>query len=124
MYMELWNQLRAARTRRESHHYKPAMNILRSGFFVAASLSFISPINAIQPVQAQYGSMGSDGSIRQRGVLIYGPNPVRVLQDRLTLPIDRLSIDLDHGSIYRGNVLESGPSPIRRIQICMQTGIC
>ncbi len=100
------------------------MNILRSGFLTAASLSIISAITAIQHAQAQYWLMGPDGSIRQRGVLIDGPNPGRVLENRLALPINRLSIDLDNGSIYRGNVLESGPSPMRRIQICMQTGIC
>lgn len=100
------------------------MNILRSGLLTAASLSLISAITAIQPAQASYGLMGPDGSIRQYGLLIDGPNPGRVLQDRLTLPINRRSIDSGSGSIYRGNLLESGPSPMRRIQLCMQTGIC
>ncbi|WP_341884142.1 hypothetical protein [Synechococcus sp. UW140] len=100
------------------------MNILRFGLLTAASLSLISAFTAIQPAQAQYGLMGPDGSIRQYGLLIDGPNPGRVLQDRLTLPINRRSIDPGSGSIYRGNLLESGPSPMRRIQLCMQIGIC
>ena len=84
--------------------------------FIAATI--------FQPAQAQYGLMGPDGSIRQYGLLIDGPNPGRVLQDRLTLPINRRSIDSGSGSIYRGNLLESAPSPMRRIQLCMQIGIC
>jgi hypothetical protein len=53
-----------------------------------------------------------------------GPSPSRLLNLQQTLLINRQSIDLGSGSIYRGGVLQSGPSPSRRLMICMQTGIC
>ncbi len=69
--------------------------------------------------------MYPDGSIRGRGgVILEGPNPSRILQDRLTLPTQRRSIDLGTGTIYRGGVIESGPNPSMRLAICLQTGIC
>ena len=78
------------------------------------------------PVQAQqWGLLQPDGSIRNRyGLMIEGPNPGRILRQRQTLPINRLSVDVGSGSIYRGGLLQSGPSPSRRMNICMQTGIC
>jgi len=78
------------------------------------------------PVQAQqWGLLYPDGSIRNRyGLMLDGPSPSRLLNVQQTLPIHRQSIDLGSGSIYRGGVLPSGPSPSRRLMICMQTGIC
>jgi hypothetical protein len=78
------------------------------------------------PAQAQqWGLLYPDGSIRNRyGLMLDGPSPSRLLHVQQTLPINRQSIDLGSGSIYRGGVLQSGPSPSRRLMICMQTGIC
>ena len=78
------------------------------------------------PVQAQqWGLLYPDGSIRNRyGLMLDGPSPSRLLNVQQTLPIHRQSIDLGSGSIYRGGVLQSGPSPSLRLAICMQTGIC
>jgi len=80
----------------------------------------------ISPVQAQqWGLLYPDGSIRDRyGLMLDGPSPSRLLNVQQTLPINRQSIDLGSGSIYRGGVLQSGPSPSLRLMICMQTGIC
>lgn len=76
------------------------------------------------PVFAQWGVMSSDGSIRQRGLIIDGPNPGRVLREQMLLPTQRSSIDLDSGIIYKGRLINSAPSQLRLIQICMQTGVC
>ena len=90
-----------------------------------ASLSLLSVAGAMQPVQAQqWGLLYPDGSIRQRGVLIEGPNPGRIIESRLLLPNQQRTIDLNSGTISRGGIIESGPNPMLRLQICMQTGIC
>ena len=73
----------------------------------------------------QWGLLYPDGSIRNRsGLMLEGPSPTRLLRYQQTLPVNRYSVDLGSGSIYRGGVLQSGPSPSRRLSICMQTGIC
>ena len=76
------------------------------------------------PVFAQWGVMYPDGSIRQRGLIIDGPNPGRVLREQMLLPTQRSSIDLNSGTIYKGGLINSAPSQLRLIQICMQTGAC
>ena len=76
------------------------------------------------PVLAQWGVMYPDGSIRQRGIIIDGPSPGRVLRDQMLLPTQRSSIDLNSGMIQKGGLINSAPSQLRLIQICMQTGVC
>ena len=63
-----------------------------------------------------------DVLIRQRRLLLDGPNPGRILEQRLVLPLDRRSIDLHTGTIRRGGLIESGPDPSIRLQICLQLG--
>ena len=73
----------------------------------------------------QWGLLYPDGSIRDRnGIILEGPNPSRMLEMQQTLPVNRLSVDLNNGAIYRGSLIESGPSPFRRLMICSQTGLC
>ena len=60
---------------------------------------------------------------RPVGILLDGPNPSRILQQQ-TLPINRHTIDPSSGTIYRGGIMQSGPSPPRSLTICMQLGIC
>ena len=91
---------------------------------ITIAAPFVIEASLVQPAQAQWGVMYPDGSIRNRGVLVEGPNPGRILNDRLVLPINRGTIDLNSGSISRGNVLVEGPNPGRRIRVCMQTGLC
>lgn len=93
---------------------------------VTSTAASLIGIGVSTPAHAQqWGLLQPDGSIRNRyGLMIEGPNPGRILRQRQTLPINRLSVDIGSGSIYRGGLLQSGPSPSRRMNICMQTGIC
>lgn len=96
-------------------------------FLTLLSVSAIvvaTTVTLVEPAQAQWGLMYPDGSIRNRGVLVGGPNPGHILDDRLVLPINKSTIDLTSGSISRGNRLVGGPNPGRRLQVCMQTGLC
>lgn len=91
--------------------------------FCAACLLAVAAI--AQPAAAQWGVLYPDGSIRgQGGILLDGPNPSRILQQQMTLPINRYTIDPSSGTIYRGGIMQSGPSPSRSLAICMQLGIC
>jgi hypothetical protein len=91
--------------------------------FCAACLLAATAI--AQPAAAQWGVLYPDGSIRgQGGILLDGPNPSRILQQQMTLPINRYTIDPSSGTIYRGGIMQSGPSPSRSLAICMQLGIC
>jgi hypothetical protein len=93
--------------------------------FAVCTLTVVSAASTVQPVSAQqWGLLYPDGSIRQRGVLIDGPNPARIIQQRTILPMNQQSIDLQTGIIRRGTIMQSGPDPSLRLQICMQTGIC
>ena len=104
----------------------PMRNALVGLLAVTSTATSLIGIGVSTPVQAQqWGLLQPDGSIRNRyGLMIEGPNPGRILRQRQTLPINRLSVDVGSGSIYRGGLLQSGPSPARRMNICMQTGIC
>lgn len=91
-----------------------------------SALTLLMATALIGPAQAQqWGLLYPDGSIRNRsGLMLEGPSPSRLLQVQQTLPIQRHSIDLNSGSIDRGGVLHSGPSPSLRLMLCMQTGLC
>jgi hypothetical protein len=92
--------------------------------FCLGTLTLLSLVTAVQPVSAQqWGVLYPDGSIRQRGIIIDGPDPYRILNERLTLPLNRRTFDPDSFSIYRGGILESGPNPMMRLRVCMQTGL-
>ena len=76
-----------------------------------------------QPANAQYGVMYPDGSIHgPGGLLLDGPNPGRVLQQRQEPQLNRQYIDLNSGTIYRGGVMQTGPNPGLRNSICLQYG--
>ena len=109
------------------HSPLPPMRAALLGLLaVTSTAASLIGIGASTPAHAQqWGLLQPDGSIRNRyGLMMEGPNPGRMLRHRQTLPINRYSIDMGSGSIYRGGVLQSGPSPSRRMNICMQTGIC
>ena len=97
------------------------MNMMTKLGFIGLTVIATAPaVNA-----QQWGLLYPDGSIRDRNrVLLLGPSPSRMLDVQQTLPVNRLSVDLNNGAIYRGSVIESGPSPIRRLMICTQTGLC
>ena len=91
---------------------------------LASGLFLYSLLAAPHALAQQWGLLQPDGSIRQRGLLLDGPNPGRILQQRLTLPLDRRSLDLHTGVIRRGGLLESGPDPSVRLQLCLQLALC
>ncbi len=98
----------------------------RLAFLISSTAACLLAAASTTPALAQqWGLLYPDGSIRGRGgIILEGPNPGRMLQEQLTLPINRRSIDLNSGTIYRGGLIESGPNPSRRLAICLQTGIC
>jgi hypothetical protein len=100
------------------------MKTLNSHFFHIMSFTLLLTTALTSPVFAQWGVMSPDSSIRQRGLLIDGPNPGRVLREQMLLPMQRPSIDLNSGTIYKGGLIDSAPSQLRLMQICMQTGVC
>jgi len=92
---------------------------------LTSALTFISLQSAALPVAAQqWGLLNPDGSVHRRGIIIDGPNPQRMIQERMILPGNRHSIDLNSGIIRKGGMMQSGLNPNLRLQICMQTGIC
>lgn len=91
-----------------------------------AAACLMTSVSMAEPASAQqWGLLYPDGSIRGRnGILLEGPNPGRILDLGLTLPINTRSIDRHSGTIYRGGLIESGPNPGRVLSLCLQTGIC
>ncbi len=96
----------------------PSLQFSRSALLATTAL--IGPAH-----DQQWGLLYPDESIHDRyGLMLDDPSP-RLLLDLLqTLPLNRQSIDLNSGSIYRGGIRQSGPSPSFILMICMQTGIC
>jgi len=92
---------------------------------LTSALTLTSLQSTALPVSAQqWGLLNPDGSIHRRGIVIDGPNPERLIQERMILPDNRHSIDLGNGIIRRGGIMQSGPNPNLRLQICMQTELC
>ena len=93
-------------------------------FFLVLACSIGLSIGAMpSPASAQYRVMYSDGSIHgPGGLLLDGPNPGRVLQQRQEPQLNRRYIDLNSGTIYRGGVMQTGPDPAFRNSICFQLG--
>lgn len=91
---------------------------------LTSALTLTSVLVTPPAVGQQWGLLQPDGSIRQRGLLLDGPNPRRILEQRLVLPLDRRSIDLHAGTIRRGGLIESGPDHSIRLQLCLQLGLC
>lgn len=91
---------------------------------LASALTLTSVLVTPPAFGQQWGLLQPDGSIRQRGLILDGPNPGRILEQRLVLPLDRRSIDLHTGTIRRGGLIESGPDPSIRLQLCLQLGLC